>query len=51
MKIICKAQSFGLNTTAKGILKIISNHTDIKNLKQNNIIVKNFFIVNRSYFF
>ena len=45
MKIICKAQNFGLNTTTKGILKIISNHTDIKNLKQNNIILfsKNFF--------
>ena len=45
MEIICKAQNFGLNTTASGILKIINNYSDIQNFKKNSIALfnKNFF--------
>ena len=45
MRIICKAKNFGLSSTSKGILKIISNHPDIQNFKKNNIALfsKNFF--------
>ena len=46
MKVICKAQNFGLNTTACGILKIINNYSDIQNFKKNNIALfnKNFLL-------
>jgi len=46
MKVICKAQNFGLGATACGILKVINNYSDIQNFKKNNIALfnKNFLL-------
>ena len=41
MKIICKAQNFGLDANACGILKIINSYSDIQNFKKNNIALFN----------
>ena len=41
MKLICKAQNFGLNTFTSGILKVINNYSDIQNFKKNNIALFN----------
>tara|TARA_B110000196_G_C21113580_1_gene649215 strand:+ start:443 stop:1711 length:1269 start_codon:yes stop_codon:yes gene_type:complete len=46
MKIICKAQNFGLNNTISGPLQILNNYSDILNFKKNYIALfnKNFFL-------
>jgi len=46
MKVICRANNFGLNTTAYGTLKIINNYSDIQNFKKSNIALfnKNFLL-------
>ena len=41
MKVICKAQNFGLSTTTSGVLKIINNYSDIQNFKRNSIALFN----------
>ena len=41
MKVICKAQNFGLSTTTSGVLKIINNYLDIQNFKKNCIALFN----------
>ena len=41
MKLICKAQNFGLNTLTFGVLKVINSYSDIQNFKKNNIALFN----------
>ena len=46
MKIICRAQNFGLNDTISGSLQILNSYSDIQSFKKNCIALfnKNFFL-------
>ena len=49
MKLICKAQNYGLNRNATGFLQIINNYKDIHNFKNGGIALFNHHFLNGAF--